>query len=48
MYKEVAKELGIAFATVRTHVHNIYKKLHVKSKAAAVEPLRNGTLRSGR
>jgi len=34
-YKEVAEELGLSFHTVRTHVRNIYKKLHVRSRGQA-------------
>lgn len=32
---EMADELGIAFATVKTHVRHIYEKLHVSSRAEA-------------
>ncbi len=35
-YKEIADELNVAFATVHTYVLRIYKKLHVRSKNAAV------------
>lgn len=35
-YKEVADELKIANDTVRTHIQNIYKKLHVRSRAEAI------------
>lgn len=35
-YKEVASKLGISSDTVRTHFQNIYKKLHVHSRAQAV------------
>ena len=35
-YKEIADKLNIAFATVHTYVLRIYKKLHVRSKNAAV------------
>ncbi len=34
--KEVAEELGISALTVETHMRNIYEKLHVRSRAAAV------------
>jgi DNA-binding NarL/FixJ family response regulator len=30
-YKEIADQLFISFETVRTHIHNIYEKLHVQS-----------------
>lgn len=36
LYKEIADELDLSYHTVRTHVQNIYKKLHIKSKAEAV------------
>ncbi|MBP5321616.1 MAG: response regulator transcription factor [Kiritimatiellae bacterium] len=35
-YKEIANKLTIGFATVHTYVLRIYKKLHVRSKNAAV------------
>jgi DNA-binding NarL/FixJ family response regulator len=35
-YKEIADRLNVAFATVHTYVLRIYKKLHVRSKNAAV------------
>lgn len=35
-YKEIAAQLFISAATVRTHIANIYQKLHVKSKAQAI------------
>lgn len=35
-YKEIADKLGISFSTVHTYVQRIYKKLHVRSKNAAV------------
>lgn len=35
-YKEIATKLFISPATVRTHIANIYQKLHVKSKAQAI------------
>ena len=35
-YKEIADKLTIGFATVHTYVLRIYKKLHVRSKNAAV------------
>lgn len=38
-YKEVAAALGVEFDTVRTHVHNMYRKLQVRKRAEAVSKL---------
>ena len=35
-YKEIAAELKISIETVKSHCHNIYKKLHVSSKTEAL------------
>ena len=35
-YKQIANELYISMETVKSHCHNIYDKLHVKSRAEAV------------
>lgn len=35
-YKEIADTLFIAPSTVHTHIHNIYEKLHVRSRAEAM------------
>jgi DNA-binding NarL/FixJ family response regulator len=35
-YKEIANRLFLSGHTVRTHIYNIYKKLHVTSKSQAV------------
>ncbi len=36
LYKEIASDLGIGLETVRTHLHNIYTKLHVRTRTEAV------------
>ena len=36
LYKEIAWELGIGVETVRTHLQNIYAKLHVRTRTEAV------------
>lgn len=35
-YKEIADLLAINMLTVRTHIHHIYEKLHVRSRTEAV------------
>jgi DNA-binding NarL/FixJ family response regulator len=35
-YKEIAESLGVSVNTIATHVHNIYKKLHVRTRARAI------------
>jgi DNA-binding NarL/FixJ family response regulator len=35
-YKEIADQHSISFETVRTHIHNIYEKLHVQSRTKAL------------
>ncbi len=39
IYKEIASVLGISMETVRTHLHNVYRKLKVKSGTEAVMKL---------
>lgn len=34
--KEISDRLGIAFHTTRTHLRNIYEKLHVQSRTGAI------------
>jgi DNA-binding NarL/FixJ family response regulator len=36
-YKQISETLFISPATVRTHISNIYRKLHVTSKAQAIK-----------
>ena len=36
LYKEIADQLGISVPTVRFHLGNIYKKLHVRTRTEAV------------
>ncbi len=36
-YKEIAEQMFVSPTTVRTHIQNIYSKLHVNSKAAAIK-----------
>lgn len=36
LYKEIAWDLGIGVETVRTHLHHIYGKLHVRTRTEAV------------
>lgn len=38
-YKAIAEKFFISPATVRTHIHNIYQKLHVRSRGEAVAKL---------
>jgi DNA-binding NarL/FixJ family response regulator len=35
-YLEIGETLGISVSTVRAHLHSVYQKLHVKSRAQAV------------
>jgi len=40
LYKEIAQREGLSISTVKAHIHSIYKKLHVGSKAEALERYR--------
>ena len=35
-YKEVAHQLSVSLETVKKHVQNIYKKLHVQNRTEAI------------
>jgi DNA-binding CsgD family transcriptional regulator len=35
-YSQIARRLGVTEATVRKHLENIYARLHVSSRTAAV------------
>ena len=41
IYKEIADKLYISSETVRKHVRNVYKKLHVQNKIEALNKLRD-------
>ncbi|MEO8588691.1 MAG: response regulator transcription factor [Flavobacteriales bacterium] len=43
-YKMIADKLGISFETVRSHIKNIYEKLHVHNSAEAVAKTLKGRL----
>jgi DNA-binding NarL/FixJ family response regulator len=36
LYKEIAEQMGVSYATVHTHIRHIYEKLHVRSRTEAV------------
>lgn len=36
VYKEIATEMGLSASTVRTHLHNVYKKIGAADRAQAV------------
>lgn len=40
-YKAIGERMYISVETVKTHCHNIYKKLHVKSKDALISKVYN-------
>jgi len=36
LYKEIADNMSVTYATVHTHIRHIYEKLHVRSRTEAV------------
>ncbi|MBP7407800.1 MAG: response regulator transcription factor [Flavobacteriales bacterium] len=42
LYKEIAQQEGLSISTVKSHIHSIYKKLHVGSKEEALEKYKGG------
>lgn len=36
VYKEIAAEMGLSASTVRTHLHNVYRKIGAADRAQAV------------
>lgn len=48
LYKEIAWDLGIGVETVRTHLHNIYTKLQVRTRTEAVVKYLGGPEATGR
>ena len=40
-YKEIAKKTFIVVGTVKQHIHNIYKKMHVKNRTQAINKYRD-------
>jgi DNA-binding NarL/FixJ family response regulator len=36
LYKEIAEQMKVTYATVHTHIRHIYEKLHVRSRTEAV------------
>jgi len=35
LYKEISEQLGVGMATVKSHLHQIYEKLHVQTRTEA-------------
>lgn len=44
-YKEIAASLGVSIETVRSHIKNIYAKLHVNSRTEAINKFRRNDRR---
>ncbi len=43
-YQDIADQLHISFGTVRTHIYNIYTKMHVDNRTEALNKWREGKL----
>jgi DNA-binding NarL/FixJ family response regulator len=41
-YKDIAERLFISISTVRSHIYNIYEKLHVNNRTEALNRFRSG------
>ena len=37
LYKEIANDYGISINTVKKHLKNVYKKLHVSKRTSAIQ-----------
>ncbi len=44
LYKEIGDRLGITYTTVRTHLHVIYDKPHVRSRTEAAVKFLNRSI----
>jgi DNA-binding NarL/FixJ family response regulator len=40
-YKDIAEKLFLSISTIRSHIYNIYLKLHVRSRTQAINKLRS-------
>ncbi|TMK74969.1 MAG: helix-turn-helix transcriptional regulator, partial [Actinobacteria bacterium] len=36
VYKQIARELSLSVSTIRTHLHNVYRKIGAVDRAQAV------------
>ncbi|MBO9591689.1 MAG: helix-turn-helix transcriptional regulator [Niabella sp.] len=41
-YKEIRHQMNVSPHTIRNHIANIYRQLHVTSKAQAIRVFRSG------
>ena len=37
LYKEIADKLGVTIDGIKKHAHNIYEKLHVRTRSEAIK-----------